>query len=166
MEHVNTKRVEEKGQIKQFQPLVVWLIFEKAPVWLLALQPNLIQKIYVYGMYSFDHLFSCLTENKIDHTLSYLVITTLGQHSFAFTSPPTDAICLISGSISFLNDRSSLILNKKGIFITENDLRCRRTPQDFFRLSHSKVGGATTYEVLYHYLQGKPILSTIDLQEP
>ena len=154
VQHVETKRVEERGQIKQNEPLIAWIIFEKAPVWLLALAPNMVQKIYVYGMYSFDHLFSHLTENKIDHNLYYLVINSIGQQSFVFTSPPADvdAICLISGSISFLNDRTSLILNKKGIFITENTTRCKHIPQGFSRLSHSQVGGASTYQLLYRYL--------------
>ena len=60
---------------------------------------------------------------------------------------------LISGSISFLNEQSNWIKNKEAIYVTDTCSRFRRalptSKLQFKRLSHTMVGGATTFEGIY-----------------
>ena len=159
----SSKRKVEAGVIKTYQPLSFCIIFEHAPIWLLALDPSFVVKVYLSDMFSFDHFYSHLTQLKIDQKLYSNYISSIGTSLFCFTSPPNNAIHLISGSISFLNEKSGMIRQKKAIFVTDRSTRTKKLPTDLHRLPHVKVGGATTSQVLYRYFPSPmhPILSTL-----
>ena len=57
----SSKRKVEAGVIKKYHPLSFCIIFEHAPIWLLALDPSFVVKVYLSDMFSFDHFSSFLT---------------------------------------------------------------------------------------------------------
>ena len=159
--------MEERGRVKHVKSLNFFLVFEHAPVWLLALTRTFVNKIYMDSCKSFSELDSQLNENNIDKSLYHNVISCIGNRRFAFDPPPVDIITLISGSVAFLNEKYSIFGQRKAILITDNHTRYRRKlpqgPLQFSRLQHSMVGGATTYQCLYSYslITASPKLSTL-----
>ena len=95
--------------------------------------------------------------------LYYNIINYIGPNHFKFVPPPDQVIYLISGSISFLNERRNTLRDKQGLCITEITTRCRKLPPPYKRLTHSNVGGATTFELLYCYLASThdPVCTTL-----
>ena len=129
-----SRRVEE-GVIMKIQPQSFCIIFEKAPIWLLALDPSYVVKIYLSEIFSFDHLYSHLLELKIDQSLYTNVISSLQPSTFEFTSPPNDVVYLISGTTVFLNERLNIIRQKQAIFVTDTSVRTKQVPINLRRLS-------------------------------
>ena len=123
---VRTSRVEEVGRIPKYNTHAFCLIFEREPIWLLALRKDFTRCIFIHNYNSVVEFFEHLTEHKIDNRLYENVLQHLGTSRFIFSSPTTDAIYLVSGSIPFLNEISSMIRQKRGVFITDNHLRFRR----------------------------------------
>ena len=120
-----------------------------------------VKKIFVPSCTSFSSLNCCLQQHKIDTGLYNHFITSLGRNSFIFSSPIGHVTYLVSGTIPYLNEQSKWIRQKKGIFVTDSHTRFRRgLPKSllgFQRLTHTMVGGATTFEVVYAYT---PIMLT------
>ena len=144
------------------------IIFGNEPVWLLALRPQFVKKVYVSGSISYAHFNSILIENNLSASLYHNVIKLLGTNIVHFSSPPSqDLIYLISGSISFLNDKSLELGTKKGIYVTEQHTRLRRTlPTTHIlmkRINHAMVGGITTFEGVYCYTPdpSQPLVSSL-----
>ena len=132
------------------------VFFEITPIWILAMRPDICHTIYVPNCESFVDLNTILDNYKIDKTLYHLVIDFVGAHRFRFSEPNDDVLYLVSGSISFLNDIPLLIRQKRGIFITDkHQIHRRGLPNTNFtshRCKHTMVGGATTFEGVYGYL--------------
>ena len=140
-------QMEERGKSQKITPQTFYLLFESAPVWLLALTPRNTDCIYLSNCDSSVHFYTHLDENKIDKILYHYAISTLGKRHFIFSPPPNNIIYLVSGSLPYLNDKSSKILKKRGIFITYHSVRFRRRiPATYLicaRISHAMVGGDT-----------------------
>ena len=106
-------RMEGQGKIQKINPQYFCLLFESAPVCLLALTPRNTDYVYLLNCDSFVDFNTHLDENKIDKNLSCSVISTLGKCRFIFSPPPDDIVYLVSGSLPYLNDKSSKILKKE-----------------------------------------------------
>ena len=147
--------MEERGQIQAYQSHSFCILFETAPIWLLALRPNICHWIYLPTCNSLEHLISIITQHKIDKTLYLLLIRYVGNHRLRFSAPTQDVIYLVSGTIPFLNDKSLQIGQKKGIFITDHHFNLRRglhsSPLHLTRFKHTSCGGATNFEGVYGY---------------
>ena len=147
--------MEERGQIQAYQSHSFCILFETAPIWILALRPNICRWIYLPTCNSLEHLISIISQHKIDKTLYLLLIRYLGNHRLRFSAPTQDVIYLVSGTIPFLNDKSFEIGQKKGIFITDHHLHLRRacdnSPLQLTRFKHTSFGGATNFEGVYGY---------------
>ena len=160
-------RMEERGKLQKITPQSFCLLFEFAPVWLLALTPLNTDCIYLLNCNSFAAFHSHLHEHKIDKILYQSVISALGKRCFIFSTPPDDIVYLVSGSLPYLNDKSVKILNKRSIFVTDHNVRFRRKiPSSYLtcsRITHAMVGGATTFEGIYAYNPGvySPTFSTL-----
>ena len=101
------KRQTEKGIIPRKRKLSVAMVFQGNPIWLLALEPNYVEKIFMVDFSSFSQLAKYLTDKDLDFTLYNSLVSYLGRTSFIFKPPPKDIIHLISGDVLFLNDKAS-----------------------------------------------------------
>ena len=141
LEVVRPFRLEERGEMSKVYPQTFCLIFETAPVWLTALRSTQVKNIYMLGYTSFSNLNCCLQQLNIDIGLYNHFITSLGRTCFSFSPPSHHVTYLISGTIPFLNEQAKWLKNKKGIFITDQHTRFRRTLPgsllQFKRTSHS-----------------------------
>ena len=72
----------------------------------------------------------------------------LGRSTFKFTAPPPQSLYLISGSITYLNDKASHLRQEQFIFCMDGHRKFRSLPSAFIplsRIKHQAVGGASTY---------------------
>ena len=131
------------------------IVFQNNPVWLLALQSQFVSKIFVLGSITFDDFNARLENNILSKGLYHKVIELLGPNLFTFSSPPQDTIYLISGDVTFLNEKFEQFRTKKGIYVTEVHTRIRRrlpsTSIPVNRVNHVMMGGITTFQSLYAY---------------
>ena len=104
---VRHTRQTERGIITQKKKLSVAMVFQGNPIWLLALEPNYVEKIFMVDFSSFSQLAKYLTDKELDFTLYNPLVSYLGRSSFIFKPPPKDIIYLISGDVIFLNDKAS-----------------------------------------------------------
>ena len=102
----HTRRTE-KGIISQNKKISTAMIFQGNPIWLLALEPIYVDKIFMVEFQSFSQLAKYLTDKELDFTLYNSLVSYLGRSSFIFKAPSKDTIHLISGSVHFLNDKVS-----------------------------------------------------------
>ena len=111
------------------------LIFEKAPLWLLALNKRNTGKLYIPGCTSLSNFSLHLTKNKLDHGLYYDIILNIGINNIVFSNTPEDICVLVCGTIPFLNDQRSHLRQRKGIFSADRHVLYRskrpRTVRDF-----------------------------------
>ena len=155
-ENVTRSRKEKCGQVKKYEKQAFCLIFEYTPVWLLCLRGDFTSRIFLHKCNSLAQFYSRLDEYKIAKPLFAHCISTFPTNVFCFSTPPANTLYLVSGSISFLNELPPWLRHKKGIFITESFTKCRRKlPNSSFaplsRISHSQVGGVTTFQGLCFY---------------
>ena len=153
--------MEERGCIRNLLPHSFYLIFERVPVWLLALPVESIKYVYLHDCSSLSSFSSLLDERKIDKRLYNSTINSIGRRRFIFTPAPHNALTLVSGTLPFLNEKSAQIGKRKAIYIVDKHLRKRRSlPHSHLklhRLTHVMVGGCTTFETLYAYSMGEEI---------
>ena len=110
-------RKTEKGIITHNKKIPMAMIFQGNPIWLLALEPNYVDKILIVEFQSFSQLAKHLTDKALDFTLYNSLVSYLGRSSFIFKSPPKDMIHLISGSVKFLNEKASKLQIKKSLLL-------------------------------------------------
>ena len=96
-----SKRKTERGIISHNNKLSIAMIFQGNPIWLLALEPNYVKKIFMVDFESFSQLAKHLTDKELDFTLYNSLVSYLGRISFIFKSPPKNTLYLISGDIPF-----------------------------------------------------------------
>ena len=120
------RRTQETGTISSLVPQSFGLIYQNNPVWLLALRPHFVKCVYVLGSISFVEFKSMLSLNILNKSLYHNVIELLNSNLFSFSSPPQDVVYLISGTVSFLNDKFLEFRKKKAIYVTESHTRLRR----------------------------------------
>ena len=77
------------------------MVFQGNPIWLLALEPNYVEKIFMVDFSSFSQLAKHLTDKELDFTLYNSLVSYLGRTTFIFKPPPTQIMYLISGDIIF-----------------------------------------------------------------
>ena len=145
-------RNTETGIIAIKKKLSVAYCFEANPIWLLSLDPKNTAHIYLVDMKSFSDLMNHLTSNNLDVTLYNSLVSFLGRSTFRFTAPPSGILYLISGSISFLNDKASYLRQERFIFSTDSHRQYRSLPSAFIplhRIKHQTVGGASTYQGIW-----------------
>ena len=113
-------RKTEQGIIAQNKKLSIAMVFQGNPIWLLALEPNYIDKIFMVDFASFSKLATHLTDNELDFTLYNSLVSYLGRSSFIFQSPPKNIVHLISGDVNFLNDKAAMLRIKKFLYCSDN----------------------------------------------
>ena len=146
-------RKTEKGIITRIKKLPIAMVFQSNPIWLLALEPNYVEKIFMVDFESFSQLAKHLTDKELDFTLYNSLVSYLGRSSFSFKSPPEDVLHLISGNVNFLNEKASVLRIKRFLYCSDVHHKYRRVlPHSKFllrRMRHYHVGGATDFEVLW-----------------
>ena len=150
-----SERKEERGRVTLFEPQDFLLVFEKYPIWLLALNPSFTKRIYCNKCKTLLDLLSLCEDNKIEQSLYQATILILGNQRFRFSSPLCAVTTLVSGSMAFLNEKYLIFGKRKAIYITdEHKVFRRQVPHGLMSLSrikHTSLGGATNYEGLYAY---------------
>ena len=146
------RRVEETGRINLLSLGTVIIRFERYPVWLLFISTEMVEFIIIDQFRSFSELDAYIKNNNIDSQLYTSLVLHLGLSKFKFG--PTDVneakVCLVSGSIRYLNDQSRSLRNRRFVFLTETHTTCRRLPSipGCHRFEHYKLGGGTNYSGL------------------
>ena len=167
---IRTERMEERGRLSDYSPQDFHLVFENKPVWLLALNSSFTKDIYCTKCKTLLDLLSLCADNKIEKSLYQEAILILGSQRFRFSPPLTHVTTLISGSITFLNEKYLIFGKKKAIYITDEHVVLRRKiPQGLMtltRIKHVTLGGATNFEGLYAYsgTEASPKLSSLRRQ--
>lgn len=139
----------ETGYIPTYSLHHFVLLFDKDPIWLLALERQMVDKIYMPNFESMSAFHAHLTSRGSISNLYNRAVTRLGLHRFIFAFPAlhTNSLTLISGSIDFLNSFTNKDL--PFIFVCDSHLRVRRkSPRVFcslFQIKHTQCGGATSY---------------------
>jgi hypothetical protein len=93
------------GFVTEVTPVPFLLIFERAPVWLLALEPSICLGVYFTGIENAYGLLKLLNDQGCDPTQLNQAVTRLGVgrvHFDGSAPPPALATTLISGSHPFL----------------------------------------------------------------
>ena len=92
-----SERKEERGRVTSFEPQDFLLVFEKNPIWLLALNPSFTRKIYCNNCKTLLDLLSLCEDNKIENSLYQETILTLCSQRFRFSVPLPNVTTIISG---------------------------------------------------------------------
>ena len=79
-------------------------------------------------MKSFSDLIKHLTTNHLDVTFYNSVVTYLGRSKFHCIPTPLNSICLISGTVYFLNEKVVKLQQKRARYIIDTHKRYRRIP--------------------------------------
>jgi hypothetical protein len=141
--------------VTEVTPVPFYLIFEKAPVWLLALEPSICSGVYFSGVDSAGDLLALLKDRGCDPTLFNRAVGRLGvgRVHFSGTGPaPALATTLISGSYAFLQKAASVHRPGRTLLVLDEPWR-GKTPRTLHevswrRLKPTQFGGSTQYPVL------------------
>ena len=125
-EVIKKTRQTEKGIITQKHKLSVALVFQGNPIWLLALEPHYVEKIFMVDFSSFTQLAKHLTDKELDFTLYNSLVSYLGRTTFIFQPPPKGIMHLISGSVNFLNEKASMLRIKNFLYSSDVHHKYRR----------------------------------------
>ena len=141
-------RVKEYEELSLIQPQHFALIFETLPLWLLALNNNSICRLYIPGCTSLSNFTLHTKKNQLDHNLYHNIILNIGIDNTLFSTPPSEIIFLVYGTILFLNEQRLRLRQRKVISIIDHHVLYRNkrpiSSKDFSRLTHVEVGRATT----------------------
>jgi hypothetical protein len=150
-----TARKVEVGFVTEVTPVPFYLIFEKAPVWLLALEPSICSGVYIGGVSSPKELLELLASRGCDPTLYNRTVARLGVgriHYCGSTPAPDIATTLISGSYPFLQQVASVSWVGRTLLVLDEPWR-GKAPKSLHevswrRLKPTQFGGSTNYPVL------------------
>ena len=81
-------RKTEKGIISQSKKISIAMLFQGNPIWLLALEPIYVDKIFMVEFHSFSQLAKYLTDKELDFALYNSLVSYLDMPYFIFKSPP------------------------------------------------------------------------------
>jgi hypothetical protein len=132
------------------------LVFERTPVWLLALEPSMSSKVYIRGVAGLVHVASSLTVQGHDHTLFLRAATHLGKDCIQYCvkkdEPPNPTI-LVSGSYPYLNRAASQPRLGKVLNLLDEPWKGKKTPPSlngvtWQRMKPTQFGASISYPVL------------------
>ena len=160
------KRSTETGTIPIDRIESVSLVFEAIPIWLFSFIPLQVNKIFIPQCSSFGDLLTTFQNLGVNVDPFNAQVALIGRRSFVFNSESSEpTIYLLSGSISFLNDKFHKFQNKKCIAISHKHSVWQKIPSSpfgFQRISHDKCRGASNFMCLYgSTFQVKPVYSTL-----
>jgi hypothetical protein len=151
-----SQRRSEVGFFSKSSPQPFRLLFERAPVWLLALVPSICSAAYIGEVKNVIDLLELLRSRGEDPTLFNRAVTQLGVtrvHYCGNKLGPHQATTLISDSYPFLQRAA----NKPGLghtmFLLDEPWQGKTNPKPLTLLTWQRVkpiqfGGSTNYPVL------------------
>lgn len=151
------QRHSEHGLLLSLSPFSVVIRFETFLTWILALDPNFIQFIYLPDFICWMDFQKGLTQ-RFHNKLLVESILSLTPSKFVLGNLDSNVSLLLhlySGSLAFLHrplDPTSSVLT---ISIVDNNFYCRSLPPSplaFTRLSHKSVGGVTNTYLMWSAL--------------
>jgi len=167
--HEGTTKRSESGLLRQFTKIQYFVVFETFPIWILALDLDMIHSLVFQD---YENLFSLKkrVKNIAGETLFVAVLDWFNKHDLLMFKKSIlkidDKLSLISGSIAHLltilrRDRPKMFL-----FITEAHTRVRHLPKiaiSIARATHVQFGGPTKWESLWTSSESgwKPEVSTL-----
>ena len=131
-------RKVERGVLGTPRPDVVYLWFERFPIWLLTLSTNRVSQVWLMGVSSQAGLVAFCHSLGLDHRLIASAIRNLGSDKVHYTANllflPEGALFLVSGSRSFVRAWSREVPNPMLLLCDEhiraaNCLHCRGSLQ-------------------------------------
>jgi len=144
------KRTDE-GCLTVHSPLIVTIIFDTFPWWILALEPSMVSHIYFPQHMSLQSLLSSLDAES--RTFIEAVLDYLSPLEVSFGVTPRDGLTLLSGSFSYLKEiLTSFPASMEFIAISTSMRKIRKLisfPHQLRRIQHKRVGGATNIELLW-----------------
>jgi len=155
-------KLVETGILSTYSPIAVEIRFENAPVWLFALHPSFVEKIYFpmltneqdlsMSMQSYPDTLLIVKEHLSKFRLSALNFNSTITPLLSTSHLSSSNIVLISGSLTFLDTQIHSIQGSPFMYISEKHIKIRRIPQfrlRLHRLKHEVVGGASKFESLW-----------------
>ena len=149
------QRIVEMGYIPHPEPIAIAIYSEKLPVWLLAINRNQVAKIIIKGHEDLTALLQHIKENCDSPSIFNQIVTKIGHGKCICEVNDVTSIetlCLISGSVLFLNMWHAKLKLNKCIFITDEHRVFRKLPKSdlvWSRIKHVQTGGVTSWESLY-----------------
>jgi hypothetical protein len=152
----SSQRRSEVGFVSKSSPEPFRLSFERAPVWLLALEPSICSATYIMGVKSATDLLELLSSRGEDPTLFNRAVTQLGVTRVHFCGNelgPNQATTLISGSYPFLQRAAINPGPGRTIFLLDEPWPGKTKPKysalvTWQRLKPTQFGGSANFPVL------------------
>ena len=144
----------ETGLLKRFKSTSFHLYFEKAPVWLMSLEPYFVETIYFDQYASFSELrrYIVQLDGVYVDLLSRFDTSIFKFNANRVSACQSSSLTLVSGSLTFLQTVLPRVNNSKMVYILDEHCKIRKIP-DFRpklrRVTHSQFGGGTKYESLF-----------------
>jgi len=144
----------ESGLLNIFEPTSFVLYFETTPMWLLALEPYFVKKIYFVQFSSFSELRRrVVTLGRFySELLARFDTSTFKFNSNRVNACQSSSLTLVSGSLTFLKNIVPQIGDAKMIFVMDDYCKIRKLPEfrlPLLRAKHSRFGGGTKYETIF-----------------
>jgi hypothetical protein len=137
-----SQRWSEVGFVSKSSPQPFRLLFEQAPVWLLALEPSICSAGYIGGVKNATDLLELLRSRGEDPTLFNRAVTQLGVtrvHYCGNKLGPHQATTLISGSYPFLQRAANKPGLGRTILLLQEPWRGKTNPKPLTLVTWQRV---------------------------
>ena len=146
----------EIGFVQEVSQEGFFLIFERTPVWILALEPTMCSRVHIGGFTGLADLTKGLMTLGYDHTLFSRAIVRLAKDCVRYcaqTDEPPGSTVLISGSYPYLKQAATQVRLGKVLYLLDEHWKGKKTPLPsngitWQRLKPTQFGGSTHYPVL------------------
>ena len=147
------QRHVEKGLLRPLNNFSVVLRFHTSPVWILALDPQYIDFIYMPDHSSWSDFQRALSHD-FNNSVLIKALLQLTPAKFIFGPVPSSAhsyLNLFSGPLSYLHFLYDPLSTSPTIFLVQGHSQLRKLPPSALslsRLTHKSVGGVTSFTIL------------------
>jgi hypothetical protein len=144
----------ERGVLDLPRQIEIHLQFERFPIWLLALDSNLVSKVVILGASSHASFHENLQDRSYDVELVNAALdnVTRSKVTYSLDAPlPPSAILLVSGLLAFVKNWTRQVPNPMLLLCVEH-VRSNRTGYrcsiQWMRLRHETFGGSTKFQAM------------------
>jgi hypothetical protein len=165
----STLRQMEQGVLQAPKRLEFYLTFERVPLWLLALDAEIVNHVWILGFATLDSFKARLTTLGVNERLFLAAIDNIDCSRVSYSlldSPKPGAVLLASGSLEFVRHWSKTVSNPLLVLCDEH-IRSRQlrgtNALRWLRLRHQTFGGVTEFQAILgtNIPQFEPVRTTL-----